>query len=116
MDNAEFYRNYELGDDPSEPFPEILPDSEYFVVETTDWTRPLAIHLMTKEEAAFEYGPYLAAKTFDLIAAGLQKLYGSDYYQKEWWHEEAALACMQLSANDPKIARRMLWSLQKSFF
>jgi len=115
LQNAEFYRNYELGGDPSQPFPEVLPDIEYYIVGTADGPRPLSIHLMSKEEAAHEYGPYLGAKTFDLVAASIEKLYGVDYYQKDWWQQDAALACMQLSLSDPDIAKRMLWSLQKGF-
>lgn len=115
MDTAEFYRNYELGGDPSQPFPEVLPDIEYYIVGTPDGPRPLSIRPMSKEEAANEYGPYLGAKTFDLIAAGIEKLYGTDYYLKDWWQQDAALTCMQLSLNDPDIAKRMLWSLQKGF-
>jgi hypothetical protein len=30
MNNADFYRSVEAGDDASQPFPEILPEAEYF--------------------------------------------------------------------------------------
>lgn len=116
MDNAEFYRNYELGDGPSQPFPEVLPDVDYYIIGTNDEPRPLSISLMSKDEAAHQYGPYLGAKTFDLIAASVEKLYGADYYKKDWWQQDAALVCMQLSLNNPDIAKRMLWSLQKNLF
>lgn len=116
MGNAEFYRNYEIGEDPSQPFPEILPDTDHYIVDTSDELRPLSIRLMSKEEAAHEYGSYLAAKTFDLIAASLQKLYGEDYYKQDWWQQDAALACMQLSLKNPDTAKHMLWSLQKRLF
>lgn len=113
LGTAEFYRNYELGGDPSQPFPEVLPDVEYYVISTTDGPRPLSIRLMSKDEAAREYGPYLAAKTFDLVAAGFEKLYGTDCYLKNWWQQDAALAFMQLSMNNPNIGNRMLWSPPK---
>jgi len=116
MGNAEFYRNYEIGNDPSQPFPEILPDTDYYIINTLDGLRPLSISLISKEEAAHEYGPYLAVKTFDLIAASLQKLYGEDYYKQDWWQQDAALTCMQLSLENPNISKCMLWSLQKSLF
>ncbi|MGB0563119.1 MAG: hypothetical protein ACPGVO_15135 [Spirulinaceae cyanobacterium] len=120
MSNAEFYRNYEIGDDPSQPFPEILPDTDYYIVDTAIDTandlRPLSIRLMSKEEAANEYGLYLAVKTFDIIAASLQKLYGVDYYKQDWWQQDAALACMKLSLENSDIAKCMLWSLQQSLF
>jgi hypothetical protein len=61
LDNAEFYRNYEIGGDPSEPFPEILPDVEYYLINTAEGPRPLSIRLMSKDEAAQEYGPYLGS-------------------------------------------------------
>jgi len=115
MDNADFYRDYEFGSEPSQPFPEILPDTEYYIVGTTNGPYPLSIRPMSKEEAAHAYGPYLGAKTFDLIAAGLEQLYGADYYQKNWWQQDAALTCMRLSLNHPDIAKRMLWSLQRGF-
>lgn len=116
LDNAEFYRNYEFGGDPSQPFPEVLPDVEYYVVDTTNGLRPLLIHIMSKDEAAREYGPYLATKTFDLIAAGLEKLYGPDLYHKKWWQKDVAASFMKLSMNNPNISNRMLWSLQQKLF
>jgi hypothetical protein len=115
MENAEFYREYQLGPDPSQPFPEILPDSdsEYYIIETPKSSLPLTIKLMSREEAERQYGPYLASKTFDLVAAGLQKLYGPNYYQKNWWQQEAALLYTQLIEKHPELAQKMLWSIQQ---
>jgi hypothetical protein len=71
---------------------------------------------MSKEEAAVEYGPYLTAKTFDFVAAGLKSLYGENYYKSDWWPHHAAIMCEQLVAEHPNIAKQMLWSLQKKLF
>jgi hypothetical protein len=59
-----------------------LPDAEYYVVGTAGEPQPLSISLMSSAEAARKYGPYLTAKTFDLVVAGLEKLYGSDLYRQ----------------------------------
>lgn len=116
MDSAEFYRNYEIGDDPSQPYPEILPDAEYYIVGTSRGTYPLSIRLMSKEEAAVNYGPYLAAKTFDIVASGLHRLYGTECYRRDWWQQQAALMFMQVCSDNPDISNRMLWSLQPKLF
>jgi hypothetical protein len=116
MENAEFYRDYLLGPDPSQPFPEILPDAELYIIETEEGPRPLAINLMSREEAERQYGPYLAAKTFDLVAAGLEKLYGTEYYRKDWWQQKAALLYTQLIAEHPELAQKMFWSIQQKLF
>jgi hypothetical protein len=116
MTNADFYRSYEAGDDPSQPFPEVLPDAEYYIVGTEEGLSPLSIRVMSVDESEAEYGPYLTAKTFDFVAAGLQSLYGDDYYKRGWWPREAAVMCEQLTVDYPDIAKQMLWSLQKNLF
>ncbi len=116
IDNAEFYREYLIETDPSQPFHEIKSDSEYFLIGTENGPLALAINLMSKEEAQRKYGPYLAAKTYDLIAAGLEKLYGKQLYKKNWWKQEAAALHQKLITTHPDIASKMLWSLQQKLF
>jgi len=116
MENAEFYREYLLEPDPSQPSPEILPDSEFYIVGTDEGPMLLAINLMSREEAERQYGPFLAAKTFDLAAAGLEKLYGTEYYQKDWWQQEVALLHTQLLSDHPELTQKMLWSIQQRLF
>ncbi len=114
MENAEFYQEYLPGPDSSQPFPEILPDSEseYYIIEAPKSSLLLTIKPMSREEAERQYGPYLASKTFDLVAAGLQKLYGTNYYQENWWQKEAAQLYTQLIVKHPELAQKMLWSIQ----
>lgn len=112
MENAEFYREYLLGGDSSQPFPEIFPDAEYYIVGTDEGPRPLTIKLMSREEAERRYGPYLAAKTFDIFAAGVQRLYGSRYCEKNWWQIETANLFTNLVDAQPELKQKMLWSAQ----
>ena len=105
-----------MGPDPSQPFPEIHPGAEYYLIGTEEGSWPLAINLMSREEAEQRYGPYLAAKAFDLVVAGLEKLYGTELYRKNWWQQESAMLHMKLIAEHPELAQKMLWSIQKKLF
>jgi hypothetical protein len=53
MANADFYRSYETGGHVSEPFPEILPDTEYYIASPTKGLRPLSVRLMSQDEAKY---------------------------------------------------------------
>jgi len=111
IDNAEFYREYEWEPDGSQPFPEINADADYYFTLQKN-PQLLMINPMSHEAANQRYGPYIEAKTFDLIAAGLQKLYGAEYYRRLWWHPESGLAFMKFIADHFELKQKMLWSIQ----
>lgn len=112
FENAEFYREYELETDSSIPFPEVLPDSEYYVIQTNNGPLPLSIRFLSYKEAQRRYGPYLATKAFDIVAATLARLYGSQYYNRDWWSQKAALQCTEIVTANSGLSEKMIWSIQ----
>lgn len=115
LEYAEFYREYEAETDPSLPFPEILSNSEYYVIQPNSGPIPLSIRFLSQEEAQVRYGPYLAAKSFDIVATTLERFYGDRYYNKDWWDQQAALHCTEIANTNAGLSKKMTWSIQRRF-
>ena len=115
-DHLDFYRSYDSGPDPSQPFPEVSPDSEYYIINSSNVVIPLIIRMMSPEEIQNEHGPFLIAKTFDIVISSIQFFLGSNFYQTSWFPKREIDIFTNLLSENPNLKNKMLFSLQLSLF
>ena len=111
MEQADFYRKYDAEVlDETSPFPEVLPDAEYYLLQSPSSHSILTIRPMNPEETEGEYLPYLSAKVLDIVASGLLALYKLET-PTLWWPTHAVRQLHWLCDNDPHIQGKMLMCL-----
>lgn len=105
---SDFYHYYELEE--GGLFPEVRADAEYYVIEEPTGSRVVSLRTMTHSEARSLHEPYLAAKAFDLVSAGLYRLYGDRSEQEDWWSRSAFRVFVKLCLYSGDFAYLMRWS------
>ena len=107
-DSMLMYRHLDFGRDGL--FPEILPDAENYIMIDTEGNHVMVgMPVMSREEAASLYGPYLEAKVFDLTLCSLWSLYGVSAKSHHWWPLDKVRIFEAWARNDSNIRGILLW-------